>query len=483
MTANVRSIVFVWLLLLCGMATAAPRVDGVLARGQDDQFWLLKTEVADDNAVTTSVRQLADPVAGTWAEANRLGGRVVDAAALGDRLAVLQEGGAWRVLWPDGGVAGPAPPEGWSLNRFASSGDALWALAGRSNEPAGVLRWTENDGWKVIAVVPPEVDAAKASLGVINDQAWLAWTKDGVARVARWRPNRTWQTLERTWPGVETIAFVSGSPFPLLATRSGDQLTFARLATEPNGATSGPAPITVTGPAEATVVGPGLRVIDVKDGVIQQTVIDDFGTGARHGPSPVPDPAPPQPAQRFEWFNVLVLTLLTVIMLRNLRSDPAGPPVAAAGLRLAPLWRRTAAGLLDALPLVITAAWVAWGFGGTAEELKRASELFYLPIYLALLAYVAHVTASEIWFGRSFGKWIFRLKVVALDGTPATTGAILLRNALRVLDFSLMLLPILLLLISPSRQRLGDLAARTVVVADGPAKVAEAETPAGDSQN
>lgn len=72
---------------------------------------------------------------------------------------------------------------------------------------------------------------------------------------------------------------------------------------------------------------------------------------------------------------------------------------------------------------------------------------------------------TEAYFGRTLGKRLFGLVVVAEDGTTASRQSILARNLLRPLDF----LPcyglgVLSMSISQRSQRIGDVAADTVVV-------------------
>lgn len=67
--------------------------------------------------------------------------------------------------------------------------------------------------------------------------------------------------------------------------------------------------------------------------------------------------------------------------------------------------------------------------------------------------------------GQSIGKMLLRLRVVKLDGTPPTLGSYLLRWLLWIVDgptFSF--LGLIVMIINRSNQRLGDLAAGTVVI-------------------
>ncbi len=68
--------------------------------------------------------------------------------------------------------------------------------------------------------------------------------------------------------------------------------------------------------------------------------------------------------------------------------------------------------------------------------------------------------------GRSFGKIIMKIKVVKVDGTPASFGAYLLRWLLRIIDTRLLSggVALIAILINGKGQRVGDMAAGTTVI-------------------
>jgi uncharacterized RDD family membrane protein YckC len=71
-----------------------------------------------------------------------------------------------------------------------------------------------------------------------------------------------------------------------------------------------------------------------------------------------------------------------------------------------------------------------------------------------------------VWRGQTLGKRVLKLRVVDADGLRLTSAQIVIRNLLRLVD----LLPVcytvggIFMLFSPKLQRLGDLAANTVVI-------------------
>jgi uncharacterized RDD family membrane protein YckC len=130
-------------------------------------------------------------------------------------------------------------------------------------------------------------------------------------------------------------------------------------------------------------------------------------------------------------------------------------------LELAPLGVRFAAGLVDLFPIWLTifflqplAAKNALGDNLTIEKL----------VALAMLASLFHPMISEMLCGQSLGKMVFGLRVVGSDGNAASLQGLFVRNLLRLFDVAL-IAPLLLIIASPLRQRLGDMAGSTVVIA------------------
>ena len=72
----------------------------------------------------------------------------------------------------------------------------------------------------------------------------------------------------------------------------------------------------------------------------------------------------------------------------------------------------------------------------------------------------------EFKYGKTPGKFICNNKVIAeTDGSSITLKQAMIRNALRLIDGILLyLVGFIIIYIDENRQRLGDLAARTVVI-------------------
>jgi uncharacterized RDD family membrane protein YckC len=87
-------------------------------------------------------------------------------------------------------------------------------------------------------------------------------------------------------------------------------------------------------------------------------------------------------------------------------------------------------------------------------------------IVTLVLIWSYFILLEWLWNGQTIGKRIYRLRVINEDGSPAQFTAVLIRNLLRLVDFlpAFYGLGVLVIVLSPKSQRLGDLAAGTYVV-------------------
>src|SRR6185437_12037658 len=190
-----------------------------------------------------------------------------------------------------------------------------------------------------------------------------------------------------------------------------------------------------------------------------------------------------------EFIQFLVLAALVAWMLGSLKQRPSMAEAMRRidELHIAPLNRRLAGGLIDALPLIVggTVALVfAWRAGGPKPEQTDFSSPEMISVAVAVGLYFLHITLAELLTGRSLGKWIAGTKVVSLDAKPPRPSQILARNALRLIDLIIIGIPLLAVLQTPLRQRVGDMMAGTIVVTNSPADASggdsEPRPPAGD---
>jgi len=138
-------------------------------------------------------------------------------------------------------------------------------------------------------------------------------------------------------------------------------------------------------------------------------------------------------------------------------------------LDIAELGSRLGAGLIDAaiLGAVLAALALLAGVAGSLGLLGLASDLPGAAFAALLLALVWGYFPffEEVAGGRTPGKRALGLRVIQTDGQPAGLGPVLLRNLLRPVD--LLFIGPFLMLLTRRHQRLGDLAAGTLVVRQG----------------
>jgi uncharacterized RDD family membrane protein YckC len=168
-----------------------------------------------------------------------------------------------------------------------------------------------------------------------------------------------------------------------------------------------------------------------------------------------------------EFLQILIVVVLVVWFVGSYQQRPAlREAVARAGeLHLAPLGRRLLGGLIDVIPLIAGFV-VADHWRPIAVRLTIDSPEFAF-LAAGLGTYLMLATVMELLLGRSIGKLIAGTRIASLDGRRPLASAILIRNLLRVADLAVF--PLGFIVLSPLRQRLGDMAAGTIVVrADAP---------------
>jgi uncharacterized RDD family membrane protein YckC len=129
---------------------------------------------------------------------------------------------------------------------------------------------------------------------------------------------------------------------------------------------------------------------------------------------------------------------------------------------------RCMAALIDYLILLI----IMIGFGILfMRSISRTFEndntmLIMLIILQFFLVTFYHLLFELLWNGQTPGKRMFKLRVIQANGLPVTVGGVLIRNFVRPFDFLPIFytLGLVSLFFTRHTQRLGDLAAKTIVV-------------------
>jgi uncharacterized RDD family membrane protein YckC len=131
------------------------------------------------------------------------------------------------------------------------------------------------------------------------------------------------------------------------------------------------------------------------------------------------------------------------------------------------LGRRILAALIDGLVIGTGFAILAGALG----DLDTGGDRFRFhlgsgPVFIYVIASLAYFTILEGQLGATLGKMAMSLRVVKLDGSPCGLAEALIRNVLRVVDAfpAFYLLGMFIIALTPRNQRIGDLAASTLVV-------------------
>jgi uncharacterized RDD family membrane protein YckC len=146
------------------------------------------------------------------------------------------------------------------------------------------------------------------------------------------------------------------------------------------------------------------------------------------------------------------------------RADRAITPEAVAvTVDVAGLGSRMIAWLLDTLIQAAIVIPVLIGFA--SDGLAGTVEVVVLSLLVFLIIWGYYPLFEWLWHGRTPGKRVQRLRVVRTDGQPAGGAAIMVRNLIRVVDvIAFPFLAVIAMLVTHRAQRLGDLAAGTMVV-------------------
>ena len=149
---------------------------------------------------------------------------------------------------------------------------------------------------------------------------------------------------------------------------------------------------------------------------------------------------------------------------------PVAPPAPAFhGDPAEVVGRRIVAALLDILVLAILFVVMGVLFGDSKADdgeasvnLEGGAAFLYFAIVLGY-----YIVAEAVW-GKTLGKRLMGLRVAKLDGSAPGTGGSLVRNLLRIVDSLpfLYLIGLIVMLVTEKKQRIGDLAASTVVIRD-----------------
>jgi len=500
------------------IAPPAARQRDLLAEAGEQHFWIARVapDTADKSTQTLIVFRSQWSGNADWMPLPPISDRVVSMATSNGELLLVLANGQWEIA--DGQDIRSGPTDRlWDVMLGVANGQhTVWAIVRcwpasttnpstipatgqttrsesepqRSEAESRLMVCQFSDGkWTQPQPVPAGVsdDPAQMSLGVVDEMPMLAWrTADGRLCVSRLTAQHEW--ARPVFVSVPTDPF----DFKLLTIHGRGVLWVA--------ASSPPATRPTTQPwavgAGEVLIGDDLsRRIALKmaatlpSNLGPQTLVSAFGnlrwiayTGDQQieqdfslddfpksfppmaKMSAVPSLKPPV-IPMMPWIAgdaiMVLLAALAALRQRRLSESETAVNRADAKPRLAPLGVRFVAGLVDLAPILAVVALVQPANG--ANPLLAMGKSLGELLWLSMAAYVLHTLAAELICGQSIGKMVFGLRVVDLKGNAPSAGAIVLRNLLRVADVTLGL-PLLMVFLTPLRQRVGDLIAGTVVI-------------------
>jgi len=214
-----------------------------------------------------------------------------------------------------------------------------------------------------------------------------------------------------------------------------------------------------------------LRLAEVSDGQVVRSVRK---TGSfPFGPSMMLWMLIPQTSPML--LSLVLALILTGQMRRHRVTDYV---IEGSRRRFASLWQRALAQLVDLVPLgagfLLPTLWM-WRMFSNPEEFVEERGFAFMFWFFGLFAaafvcgclVLVAYSYFEGRFGKTPGKWLLGIRVLGTDLQPCGFGRALLRNLLTFVDgFFSFLVGALLVALTENWQRLGDMAARTIVVVD-----------------
>ncbi len=174
--------------------------------------------------------------------------------------------------------------------------------------------------------------------------------------------------------------------------------------------------------------------------------------------------------------TLVAATLMLVLLWRH---DASKQPLKLKEpARLADALPRILAGLFDLVPAAILTSFIVKVSPLAMHEshpMLTATMTGSVPFFVMLGIFFVYATLFEMFGGTTLGKALFGMRVTDLSTEKPKAGAVVIRNLLKLLD--LMAPPLLLLiLVSPNRQRIGDILAKTIVIVEPEEKDQESES-------
>jgi uncharacterized RDD family membrane protein YckC len=187
--------------------------------------------------------------------------------------------------------------------------------------------------------------------------------------------------------------------------------------------------------------------------------------------------------QILNYMAPLILALILSSMMKKYRI--CDYPSEKSTIYFASLSRRVLSQLIDAIILVVPillsviVAFIINYFDDTAFSTLWGLWFALLGLFWLIVCFILFSIGEGLW-GITPGKWLFKIRVLGVDLQPCGFGRALLRNLLKFVDgFFNFMVGVIIIALSENWQRVGDMAARTVVVDVSKRKLQETEILSG----
>jgi uncharacterized RDD family membrane protein YckC len=486
----------------------------LLAHGNSERLWYVVTPPGTgEEGLHTFVR--AREMQTAWRDVISFPSRLIAVGDLRGQLVASLEDGEWKRISDDQFASGPPLPGHGDILALAGDEGSLWAIgfaegamprtvrgptskaasqpttkvAGSTTLPEQLqLYKLTGDVWARIAAVPPDVKPLggnDVSLVICKGVLTLAYKESATgARVMKF------DAADHTWTAAGAIQ--AATPLrklklltahdKLIAWTVGDAgvgaFHFPKVDSAPEAIWQSQ-PLALQAPVtdvSATAAKDELHLFVVRPD--EEFVEQLYDLSGRLKPDSLAKLAPPTNPEETTVSDVLNRGLLGLLMIVTLIAANRNGPVQVVSINkvevaIAPLALRLAAGMIDLFPgyLYVLATAAHFHHGVKLSQMYTDRYAMWAAA-IAIAGYFIHTLVGELIWGRTVGKMCVGLRVSGIDGKKAPIGSIILRNLMRVIEVPGMLgVPLIVIFFSPLHQRLGDLAATTLVTAKLPKKI------------
>lgn len=412
----------------------------------------------------------------TWQLISRVPGAVTSATRYRGDLALALASGEWLIL---NQASGRSLPGDLQLAAIAGDEDSLWAIGltkppttqpttgptSRETAEPGLFR-LERGAWTRVAGLPDGVESLRFALGLVHGAPTVA--------VPRGDDVLVMQLAAAEWK--QLLTHPSGGLVPRrLLQEEGHTLVYMEAPGSASELLVHGAkwldPITLPAESDVRALGTGggqIRFIYASGKSVKERRIDSRDLSVS-GEDAALQLTPPVNLQRMrDWLHWILMVIITLVMIHTYRKRDEYRKVQVdwKKVQLAPYGRRFFAGMIDLIPVLFALMYSRTNLPRieTPGDVIASSSALSVLIWGTII-FIAHTSIVEAITGRSIGKIITHLYVIRVDGKRPGVLALVVRNVLRIVDLVLWFTLILMVYL-PLRQRIGDLAAGTIVVAD-----------------